>query len=82
MKDTLQQCFINCAESELHERKPKHEKLTCGVFSGSWLTQECPDEKLDMENFTLYCLDNLHNFHHGMVVYIHKSVTLQCIHNI
>ena len=35
-----------------------------------------------MENFTLYHMENLHNFHHGMVVYIHKSVTLQYIHNI
>ena len=52
------------------------------VFSETWLTQEYPDEMLDMENFTLYHMDNLHNVHHGMVVYIHKSVTLQYLPNI
>ena len=42
------------------------------VFGETWLTQQYPDEKLDMENFTLYHMDNLPNFHHGMVLYIHN----------
>ena len=63
-------------------KENQNVKSSCHVFSDTWLTQEYPDKKLDMENFTLYCMDNLHNFHHCMVVSIHKSVSLQYIHNI
>ena len=51
-------------------------------FSETWLTQEYRNENPDMESFTLYGMENLHNLYHGMVVYIHKSVTLQYRHNI
>ena len=63
-------------------KENQNMKSSHHVFSETWLTQEYPNEKFDMNNFTLYHMDNLYFVHHGMVVYIHKSVTLQYIHNI
>ena len=63
-------------------KENQNVKSLCHVFSEAWLTQEYNDEKLDMENVPLYHIDNLYNFHHDMMVYIHKSVTFQYIHNI
>ena len=51
-------------------------------FSETWLTQASPNDKLQMQIFSLHHMDNLHNSHHGMVVYIHKDIPVQCMHEI
>ena len=51
-------------------------------FSKTWLTHDYPNDKLQMHNFSLHCMDNLHKFHHGMTVYIHKDIPVQCMHKI
>ena len=51
-------------------------------FSEIWLTQDYPNDKLQMQNFSLHCIDNLHSSHHGMIVYIHKDIPVQCMHKI
>ena len=51
-------------------------------FSETWLTQDYPSDKLQMQDFSLHCMENLHNSHHGMILYIHKDIQVQCMHKI
>ena len=51
-------------------------------FSETLLTQDYTSDKLQMQNFSSHCMDNLHNSHHGMTVYIHKDIPVQCMHKI
>ena len=51
-------------------------------FSETWLTQNYPNDKLQMQNFSLHCMKTLQNSHHGMIIYIHKDIPVQCMHKI